>query len=46
MNLEEIRKDIDKVDSQIAQLFMERMELDLQVDRTLVEHILGVVNHS
>lgn len=46
MNLEEIRKDIDKVDSQIAQLFMERMDLALQVARTKEEHNLAVVNHS
>lgn len=46
MNLEEIRKDIDKVDSQIAQLFMERMDLALQVAKTKEEHNLAVVNHS
>lgn len=46
MKLEEIRKDIDKVDSQIAQLFMERMDLALQVAKTKEEHNLAVVNQS
>ena len=31
MKLEEIRKDIDKVDSQIADLFKERMALSLDI---------------
>lgn len=44
MKLEEIRKDIDKVDSQIAQLFKDRMGLALEVAKTKKENNLAVVN--
>lgn len=44
MKLEEIRKDIDKVDSQIASLFKERMGLALEVAKTKKENNLAVVN--
>ena len=38
MKLEEIRKEIDKVDSQIAKLFIERMDLALEVAKTKEEN--------
>lgn len=44
MKLEEIRKDIDKVDSQIASLFKERMSLALEVAKAKKENNLAVVN--
>ena len=46
MKLEEIRKDIDKVDSQIADLFKERMALSLDIAKAKQEGILPVVNAS
>lgn len=46
MQLEEIRKEIDKIDSQIAGLFMERMDMALQIARTKEENNLAVVNHA
>ncbi len=46
MNLEEIRKDIDKVDSQIADLFKERMALSLDIAKAKQEGNLPVVNAS
>ena len=46
MKLEEIRKDIDKVDSQIADLFKERMALSLDIAKAKQEGNLPVVNAS
>lgn len=46
MKLEDIRKDIDKVDSQIAALFKERMGLALEVAKTKEENKMAVVNAS
>ncbi|MCB6994269.1 chorismate mutase [bacterium 210820-DFI.6.37] len=46
MNLEDIRKEIDKVDSQIAQLFRERMGLALEVAKTKEKNNLAVVNST
>lgn len=46
MKLEEIRKDIDKVDSQIADLFKERMALSLDIAKAKHEGNLPVVNAS
>lgn len=46
MKLTEIRKDIDKVDSQIAALFQERMALALEVAKTKKEDNTPVVNAS
>ena len=46
MKLEEIRKDIDKVDSQIADLFKERMALSLDIAKAKLEGNLPVVNAS
>ncbi len=46
MKLEEIRKDIDKVDSQIADLFKERMALSLDIAKAKQEDNLPVVNAS
>ena len=46
MKLEDIRKDIDKVDSQICQLFKERMDLALEVAKTKEENNLAVANVS
>ena len=46
MKLEEIRKEIDKVDSQIAKLFIERMDLALEVAKTKEENNLAVVNNT
>lgn len=46
MKLEDIRKDIDKVDSQICQLFKERMDLALEVAKTKEENNLAVANIS
>lgn len=46
MKLEEIRKDIDKVDSQIAALFKERMALALEVAKAKEKDNLAVVNNT
>ena len=46
MKLEEIRKGIDKVDSQIAELFKERMALSLDIAKAKQEQNLPVVNTS
>lgn len=46
MKLEDIRKDIDKIDSQISQLFKERMALALEVAKTKEENNLAVLNSS
>ena len=46
MKLEEIRKDIDTVDSQIADLFKERMALSLDIAKAKQEGNLPVVNAS
>lgn len=46
MKLEDIRKDIDNVDSQICQLFKERMDLALEVAKTKEENNLAVANVS
>lgn len=46
MNLEDIRKEIDKVDSQIAQLFRKRMGLALEVAKTKEKNNLAVVNST
>lgn len=44
MKLEELRKDIDSIDSQIAALFQERMNLALEVARVKEANKLAVVN--
>ena len=44
MKLEEIRNHIDKVDSQIASLFKERMGLALEIAKTKEKNRLAVVN--
>ncbi len=44
MKLEEIRNHIDKVDSQIASLFKERMGLALEIAKTKEKNKLAVVN--
>lgn len=46
MKLDEIRKQIDTVDSQIADLFKERMGLALEVAKTKKENNLAVVNNT
>ncbi len=46
MKLEDIRKDIDNVDSQISKLFKERMNLALEIAKAKEEHNLAVVNDS
>ncbi len=46
MKLDEIRKQIDTVDSQIADLFKERMGLALEVAKTKKENNLAVVNNA
>ena len=46
MKLEEIRKDIDKVDSQIADLFKDRMARSLDIAKAKQEGNLPVVNAS
>lgn len=44
LNLDQIRNDIDSIDSQITQLFRERMEKSLEVARYKEEHNLPVFN--
>ena len=46
MKLEDIRKDIDQLDSQIAQLFKDRMNLALEIAKEKKENSLPVVNTS
>lgn len=46
MKLEEIRKEIDKLDSQIAQLFKDRMNLALEIAKEKKSNSLPVVNTS
>lgn len=46
MKLEELRTEIDRVDSQIVSLFKERMNLALEVAKTKKENSLAVVNPS
>lgn len=44
INLDNIRKDIDSIDSKLAQLFKERMEKSLEVARYKKENNLAVLN--
>lgn len=46
MKLEEIRTQIDQVDSQIVALFKERMNLALEVAKTKKENNIAVLNQS
>ena len=46
MELIEIRKNIDRVDSQILSLFLERMELSEQVAEYKREHSLPILNRA
>ena len=46
MDLNQIRQDIDKIDSQLVELFKKRMDLALDVAKTKKEANLPVVNTS
>ena len=45
-NLEQMRQDIDKIDSQITDLFRTRMETSLEIAKYKKEHQIPVLNDN
>ena len=46
MNLEQIRAELDKVDTEIVQLFEQRMQLSAQVATVKRQHNLPITNQA